>query len=397
MTVEASPAVIQANTYSAEIIRRMVASDLKRGSTIGSVAGGLVGATDLAISLNGTTKVNVAPGECWVPGTNSASTTQSGYYFRCSATETLTPAENAGSNPRVDAIVAKIKDAAYTGEPAENKGELVVEKGNAKATGATLAALEGAPGQTGGPALANNCLVLGYVVVPASKAAITEFLNVAQPALITNGRFVSTGSNITAYNLDQVKATGNITVTLPGPGPASSPGAPVAGAEVTIFANNHTVKVKPGSGTISGSGYEAASEATLTGYQIATLISDGTNWFLSTEGVGPWTNLTLGAKLESTEAQVRLENGGTVARLRGFAQVKTGQTLGEGETIFTIPSGFRASAGGVLVIAAESGDTTVWKATLCPMGNTSNGIVTVKGASPSEKYIFWLNGISYAL
>lgn len=277
MTVETSPAAIQANTYSAEIIRRMVASDLKRGSTIGSVQGGLIGAGDLALSLNGTTKLNVATGECWVPGTNAASTTQSGYYFRCSAAETLTPTANAGGTPRIDAIVARVKDKAYTGET-EDKGELAVVAGTAKAA-TTLATLEGAPGQTGGPAMPNNCFVLGYVLMPSASGAITEFLNVAQPALITNGRLLTTGSNVTAANLDTIKATANITVTLPGTaGPA--PAAPIAGAEVTIFANGHTVKLKPGSGTISGDFVVGASEIVLVGSQHVTVVSDGTNWLI---------------------------------------------------------------------------------------------------------------------
>lgn len=180
ITVEAFPSVIQGRTYTAEIIRRMFGTLLKRGATVGSIVGGLAHEGDCAISYTGTElKVQVATGECWVPGSSNA--TQSGYYFRVSAAETLTPAAVSGT-VRVDAIVARVKDKAYTGT--EDIGVLEVVKGTPKA-GATLANLEGAPGHGGGPALPESVLVLGYALIPASGTAVTvsSTAEVAQPGL----------------------------------------------------------------------------------------------------------------------------------------------------------------------------------------------------------------------
>ncbi len=152
-----------------ELTRRAIYFMLQRGSTVGSVLGGLVGATDLAITYAGSgLKVEAAPGECIIPGHNA---TQSGYYFRNTSAATFTPSAANASNPRVEAIVARVLDKSYEGAANEFKLELV--EGTAKA-GATLTNLEGAAGQSGGPSLPTSVLVLGYVLVPAGATTINS-------------------------------------------------------------------------------------------------------------------------------------------------------------------------------------------------------------------------------
>lgn len=81
----------------------------------------------------------------------------------------LTPAgsvtmttHNPGAQPRIDAIVARYNDPAWTGRTPVGL-ELAVLVGN-EAAGATLANLSGAPGQPGGPALSPSTMVLAYVL-----------------------------------------------------------------------------------------------------------------------------------------------------------------------------------------------------------------------------------------
>lgn len=164
MAVESPPAFLQAGTYGAEQTRRAIASLLARGSTIGSIAGGLVSAGDCEITPPGSgMTVNVAPGEVWVPGTLSA--TQSGYYSRVSSSTSLAIATADATKPRIDTVVAVVADAAYTGS--SNTFAVAVVTGT-PTSGANLTNLSGA----GTPPA--NSLVLGYVLVPANATSITS-------------------------------------------------------------------------------------------------------------------------------------------------------------------------------------------------------------------------------
>jgi hypothetical protein len=61
-------------------------------------------------------------------------------------------------------------------------------------------------------------------------------------------------------------------------------------------------------------------------------------------GIGAWTTITLGAKVEAGSLQLpaaRVEGNSAVARLRGRPQVKAGEELKAGETLGTISAGLR--------------------------------------------------------
>lgn len=94
---------------------------------------------------------------------------------------------------------------------------------------------------------------------------------------------------------------------------------------------------------------------------------------ISAVTVSAYSPVVRGAKVESGGLQaneVRSENGGATGRIRGSFRIKAAEELVAGETLFTIPVGFRppadiefervTSAGGLhrLKIAAATGICT---------------------------------------
>lgn len=162
VSAESPPAFTQNSSFGAEQTRRAITSLLARGSTVGSIVGGLVAAGDMQISAGGGMSVNVAPGEAWVAGSTSSS--QGGYYTRVISSMNLPVAASNPTNPRIDAVVAMVVDKAYGGSAPDSFAPAVLT-GTATA-GATLGNLNGAP------ALPTSSLLLGYVLVPASASSI---------------------------------------------------------------------------------------------------------------------------------------------------------------------------------------------------------------------------------
>lgn len=211
MAVESSPFAIQANSYSAEVLRRAVYFLLTRGSSIGSVAGGVVNlaASDCIMSapVSGLS-VNNATGEAIVPG--SSTTTQSGYYFRISSTTSTSIAAADPSNPRIDGVYLVVQDAAYTGS--NNQGLISVVTGTPTA-GATLSNLNGKG------AAPTSSLLIGYVLVPAGAT------NIITADLGDHRAQVTLASGLTAGGVTSATAgqaiglsatTGTVTISLVG-------------------------------------------------------------------------------------------------------------------------------------------------------------------------------------
>jgi hypothetical protein len=252
---------------SAERTRRAINVMLQRGTSIGSVVGGLVAATDLQTTYAGSgLKVEVSPGEAIVPGNVSA--TQSGYYFRNTAADTITLAAANASNPRIERISAVVKDASYEGS--ENLGEIKVSEGTAKA-GATLTNLEGVA------AAPKNSLTLAYVLVPAAATTISnaDIKNVAQLvglAMPVLPLIPGNSGNITLAAMQAVEmATAGAVATTP---------APTLNSECEIWCSASNCKVKAASGTINGDFVFAAGEVTLEQFQHIRLRADGANWLI---------------------------------------------------------------------------------------------------------------------
>lgn len=145
------PYVLQAGSHPADVFRRAMEA-LLGGRT------GVRGPNDLLVSALATPNmtVNVAAGEVFVPGTESA-LPQGVYHCYNDATRNLTIAAANATNPRRDLVVARVRDSQYSG--ATNAWDLFVVTGTPAATPAD-------------PATPANSVVLARVAVGAAATSI---------------------------------------------------------------------------------------------------------------------------------------------------------------------------------------------------------------------------------
>ena len=166
MPVRSTPIFIQGNSHPAEETRLMLAGML--GADTGSFAGGVassdpahgvVRATDLAVTQNGTPNmtVNVAAGGCFIRGTQSAN--QGAYHLWNDASLSVAISAADATNPRRDLIIAQARDANYSG--ASSDARIIVVTG-------TPAASPVDPSLSSFP----NALVLARVAVAAGDTSI---------------------------------------------------------------------------------------------------------------------------------------------------------------------------------------------------------------------------------
>ena len=164
MPVRSTPIFIQGNSHPAEETRLMLAGML--GSVTGSFAGGVasadpahgvVRATDLAVTQNGTPNmtVNVAAGGAFIRGTQSAN--QGAYHLWNDATLSVAISAADLTNPRRDLIIAQVRDANYSG--AVRDAQIVVVTGTPAASPVD-------------PTVPANSLVLARVAVAAAASSI---------------------------------------------------------------------------------------------------------------------------------------------------------------------------------------------------------------------------------
>ena len=108
MAVQTPCIFIQAGSHPAEDVRRALYAQL-------GLRGGIVQAGDLEVTQNGTPNmtVNVATGQVVVPG--SEGTYQGAYICENRGSLSVSIAAADATNPRYDLIVARVRDAAYSG------------------------------------------------------------------------------------------------------------------------------------------------------------------------------------------------------------------------------------------------------------------------------------------
>ncbi len=170
MAAVTPPFVIQAASHPATSFRQMVAAAfgvptaLFAGGVQATTAGGghgVIAATDMAVSQNGTPNmsVNVAAGYAAITGTQAV--LQGAYTVANDAVTNLVIAAADPTNPRRDLICAQVRDAAYSG--ASNDFRLVVITGTPAASPVD-------------PSLSStqNALVLGRARVSAADTSITS-------------------------------------------------------------------------------------------------------------------------------------------------------------------------------------------------------------------------------
>ena len=163
MTVRTPPSFLAAGSHPAEDVRRML------HALFGS-RGGIVAAGDLAVTQNGTPNmsVNVADGRLVLPG--SEATYQGVYVCENRGTTNVAIAAADSTNPRRDLIVARVRDAEYSG--ATNSFAIEVVTGTPAASPVD-------------PAVPANSWVLARVQVAAGATTITN-------GVITDLRTVNT-------------------------------------------------------------------------------------------------------------------------------------------------------------------------------------------------------------
>lgn len=151
MTVQSTPFAIQSGGESAESFRRTQQATF--------VNPGIVRSGDLAITaqLTPNMSVRVAAGQIVLPGNEA---THQGYYHgENRATVTLAVNASDPTNPRRDLVVARVRDAAYSG--ATNSFAIEVVTGTPAASPTD-------------PAIPFNAWVLARINVTAGATSITN-------------------------------------------------------------------------------------------------------------------------------------------------------------------------------------------------------------------------------
>ncbi|MCU1494882.1 MAG: hypothetical protein JWO62_2646, partial [Acidimicrobiaceae bacterium] len=270
MAVEAFPAFLQGETYSAAITRRSENFMLQRGATVGSVVGGVNGATDLQVSAQGPAAmaVNIAVGEANIPGTSAS--TQSGYYFYNNATLGVAVATASGANPRIDLAAATVSDTAYGGSD-----------------GGSCSVVTGTPaGSPVAPSLPGTSLGLADVLVPQSATSIiASDITDIRPfvyfgaAGIYNGRPVSGAGTINLASGDSaVTSSGNTPFVLPAPFKNARVRAYNYGSGIPTV-TQHASEVIKGLGCGS-SGVTSISIGTYGAF-VELTSTDGVSWYIT--------------------------------------------------------------------------------------------------------------------
>jgi len=134
---------------------------LVEGISITTAGGahGIVGATDLLVTQNGggNMSVNVAAGRAIIRSTEAASLLGGAYSFLNDGTVNLVIAAADPTNPRIDLVIAQVRDSNYSGA----------------STDARLTVVTGTPaGAPVTPAVPDSCVVLAQVAVAAGVATI---------------------------------------------------------------------------------------------------------------------------------------------------------------------------------------------------------------------------------
>lgn len=122
---------------------------------------GVVSATDFAVSERGAganLSVDVSSGACWIKGDDSA-TLQPTYRYREAAITNLAVATADPTNPRIDIVIAEIRDSTFAGVNKDGR----------------LRVITGTPaGSPTPPATPNNAIKLAEVSIPANDTTITN-------------------------------------------------------------------------------------------------------------------------------------------------------------------------------------------------------------------------------
>lgn len=164
----AEPMFLQANDYEAKQLRRLASAllgyarfaDLSPSTTLSNEAHGVCEYGHLKVTEKSGTpnmSVDVAAGAAFIAGTQASD--QGCYFAENDASVNVVIAAADGSNPRDDLIVARVRDAAYSGS--DNDLQITVVQGTAAASPSD-------------PSVPEDCIVLARVRVGTGVTSITN-------------------------------------------------------------------------------------------------------------------------------------------------------------------------------------------------------------------------------
>jgi hypothetical protein len=144
------PVWMQTRAHPAEPVRRWLQAAMWSSS-------GVLGAAEMVVSVGTGLGVSVADGRCVIAGTENAY--QGTYYCENRGAATVALAGANATNPRIDLIVACVRDSVYSGSAASDGFTIEAVTGTAAASPVA-------------PATPANSIVLARVTVPAGVTNI---------------------------------------------------------------------------------------------------------------------------------------------------------------------------------------------------------------------------------
>jgi hypothetical protein len=367
MALVSPPSWLQAGSYPAE-------SDRQVQQAIYATTG-IIGTSSLAITANSPAGMSVLAATGWAAVVGTTQANMGTYVFYNDATTTLTVTTADPTNPRIDRVVATVRDAYYTGA----FNDVIFQ------------VIAGTPaGSPVAPAIPANSISLATIAV---GAAVTQ---------INTGNITDTRTNVTTNlpvgDLTEVQGGTGITVTN-GTGPIPSVAinstvATLTGTQtltnktlttpiISSISNSGTITVPTGTDTLVGRATtDTLTNKTLTTPIIASISNSGTitiptgtdtlvgrattdtltNKTLTSPTINdPKLNLSINANTATTYTFVLADNGKLVTSNNASAQTlsiptnaSVGYAIGTQITVAWI-----TGAGQPTINAVSSGTTTV--------------------------------------
>lgn len=150
MPAQNPPVWLQTGSHPAEAVRRWLQAAMWSST-------GVLGTGEMAVSVSSGLTVAVAEGRALITGTEN--TYQGTYFVECRGSTTVTLAGANATNPRIDLVVARIRDSVYSGSAPSDGFTVEAVTGTAAASPAV-------------PATPANSLVLAQVAVAAGATTL---------------------------------------------------------------------------------------------------------------------------------------------------------------------------------------------------------------------------------
>ena len=150
MTVQNPPIWLQTGSHTAEQVRRWAEATLGTNE-------GVMGGDELAVTHSSAMTLSIAEGQVLISGTENSY----GLFCENRGAATVTVTGGDATNPRIDLVVARVRDWVYSGSAGNDGFTLEVVTGTAAASPSA-------------PTLPDNCVALAEVAVAAGASSLTS-------------------------------------------------------------------------------------------------------------------------------------------------------------------------------------------------------------------------------